>query len=80
LVVSHRKKADIVEYLRQKKFHPFLKVTTAKATGETEDAEDGANNEAKEATMSGALPDYDYLLVTGDLESHEREGLVNVTS
>ena len=62
LVVSNRKKADIIEELRQKKFRPFPKVAKAKAAGETEDAEDGANDEAEEATTGGGSTDYDYLL------------------
>jgi DNA topoisomerase-2 len=62
LVVSNRKKADIVEELRQKKFRPFPKVPKAKAAGETEDAEEGANDEAEEATTGGTSTDYDYLL------------------
>lgn len=62
LVVSNRKKADIVEELRQKKFRPFPKVAKAKAAGETEDAEEGANDEADEATTGGTSTDYDYLL------------------
>jgi DNA topoisomerase-2 len=61
LVVSNRKKADIVEELRQKKFRPFPKVAKAKTTAEGEDAED--NDEAEEAgAASGASTDYDYLL------------------
>ena len=59
LVVSNRKKADIVEELRQKKFRPFPKVAKAKAVGENEDAEEGDNDEA---TTGGASADYDYLL------------------
>ena len=59
LVVSNRKKADIIEELRQKKFRPFPKVTKAKAAGETEDVEE--NDEAEEAA-SGTSTDYDYLL------------------
>ena len=62
LIVSNRKKADIVEELRQKKFRPFPKVAKAKAAGETEDAEEGANDEAEEATTGGASTDYEYLL------------------
>ncbi|KAN0123255.1 DNA topoisomerase, type IIA-like domain containing protein [Russula decolorans] len=62
LVVSNRKKADIVGELRQKKFRPFPKVAKAKAVGETEDAEEGADDEAEEATTGGASTDYDYLL------------------
>jgi DNA topoisomerase II len=71
LVVSNRKKVDIVEELRQKKFRPFPKVAKAKAAGETEGAEEGANDEAEEATTGGTSTDYDYLL---GMESHEREG------
>ena len=37
LVVSGRKKADIVADLRKKEFRPFSKVKKAKAAGETED-------------------------------------------
>lgn len=59
LVVSNRKKADIVEELRQKKFRPFPKAAKAKAAGETEDVE--GNDEAEEAA-SGTSTDYDYLL------------------
>jgi hypothetical protein len=59
LVVSNRKKADIVDELRQKKFRSFPKAAKAKAAGETEDAE--ANDEADEAA-SGTSTDYDYLL------------------
>ena len=61
LVVSNRKKADIVEDLRQKKFRPFPKVAKAKSAGETEDAEGGANDDAEESA-SGTSTDYDYLL------------------
>ncbi|KAH9963556.1 DNA topoisomerase [Russula dissimulans] len=63
LVVSNRRKADIVEELRQKKFRPFPKTPKAKtASEEAEDAE--ANDEAEEATTSSgpASTDYDYLL------------------
>jgi DNA topoisomerase-2 len=59
LVVSNRKKVDIVEELRQKKFRPFPKVAKAKAAGETEDVEE--NDDAEEAA-SGTSTDYDYLL------------------
>ena len=59
LVVSNRKKADIIDELRQKKFRPFPKAAKAKAAGETEDVED--NDEAEEAA-SGTSTDYDYLL------------------
>jgi DNA gyrase/topoisomerase IV, subunit A len=59
LVVSNRKKADIVEELRQKKFRPFPKAAKAKAAGETEDVE---ANDDDEAETTGTSTDYDYLL------------------
>lgn len=59
LVVSNRKKVDIIDELRHKKFRPFPKVAKAKAMGETEDVEE--NDEAEEAA-SGTSTDYDYLL------------------
>jgi DNA topoisomerase-2 len=62
LALSNRKKADIIEELQQKKFRPFPKLAKAKATGETKDAEDGANDEAEETTTGGTSTDYDYLL------------------
>ena len=58
LVVSNRKKADIIVELRQKKFRPFPKVAKAKAAGENEDAEEEEETEA----ASGTSADYDYLL------------------
>ena len=61
LVVSNRKKADIVDELRQKKFRPFPKVAKVKSVGDTEDAEEGANDDAEEAA-SGTSTDFDYLL------------------
>ena len=56
LVVSGRKKADIVAELRKKDFRPFSKVKKAKAAGENEDVEE---EEEEETTVSS---DYDYLL------------------
>ncbi|THH17199.1 hypothetical protein EW146_g3569 [Bondarzewia mesenterica] len=56
LVVSNRKKADIVSELRKKNFRPFPKVAKAKATGETEPAIE------EEEEETGASSDYDYLL------------------
>ncbi|KAI0358820.1 type II DNA topoisomerase [Trametes cingulata] len=58
LVVSNRKKADIVAELRKKQFRPFPKVAKAKVHGETEDVvedEEGSDFE-------GNVTDYDYLL------------------
>ena len=58
LVVSNRKKADIVVDLRKHKFRPFPKVSNAKRAGEIEDAaeDDEQDNEV------GGDADYDYLL------------------
>ncbi|OCH88973.1 type II DNA topoisomerase [Obba rivulosa] len=61
LVVSNRKKVDIVAELRKKDFRPFPKVAKAKAAGETEDAledEDDSGDKSLNATTT----DYDYLL------------------
>ena len=57
LVVSNRKKADIVAELRKLKFRPFSKVLNAKAS-ENEENED----EAAEEEEHGNDSDYDYLL------------------
>ena len=59
LVVSGRKKADIVAELRKRDFKPFPKVAKAKVAGETEDAVD---DEDAEEEPSGSTTDYDYLL------------------
>lgn len=60
LVVSNRKKADIVTELRKKDFRPFPKVAKAKAAGETEAVVEEDAEEEEAAT--GASSDYDYLL------------------
>jgi DNA topoisomerase II len=54
LVVSNRKKVDIVADLRRHKFRPFSK-TSAKTSQETEPAEEENEEE-------GAQTDFDYLL------------------
>ncbi len=56
LVVSNRKKADIVAELRKLKFRPFPKVTSAKVN---EDEEKVGDEEEEEL---GNDSDYDYLL------------------
>lgn len=58
LVVSNRKKADIMVDLRKYKFRPFPKVAKAKAAGETEDVVE--DEEAAEDAPGST--DYDYLL------------------
>lgn len=59
LIVSNRKKVDIVSDLRKHKFRPFPKVTTAKASGETEPA---LEDEEDEEESNGNASDFDYLL------------------
>ena len=55
LVVSNRKKADIVADLRKKGFRPFPKVNRA---GETEQVVEADEGDVQEETSA----DYDYLL------------------
>ncbi|OSX67990.1 hypothetical protein POSPLADRAFT_1072653 [Postia placenta MAD-698-R-SB12] len=68
LVVSNRKKADIVAELRKKDFRPFPKPSKAKEAGETaevvevEDDDEEEEGVASGRTAGGALGDYDYLL------------------
>jgi DNA topoisomerase-2 len=64
LVVSNRKKTDIMAELRKLKFRPFPKVAKAKATGETEDVvqPEGEDTEAEEPGQDAGSTDYDYLL------------------
>lgn len=57
LVVSARKKADIISDLRKHDFKPFPKVSKAKAEGETEDV-----LEEDEEQDNGLTHDFDYLL------------------
>lgn len=59
LVVSGRKKADIVSELRKRSFRPFPKVAKAKAAGETKEALEDVEVEEEE---TGATTDFDYLL------------------
>lgn len=61
LVVSNRKKADIMADLRKLKFRPFPKVSKAKAAGETEDVVNPDEDE-EAAEGAGGSTDYDYLL------------------
>lgn len=60
LVVSNRKKADIVAELRRKDFKPFPKVSQAKEAGETADA---IEDEPEAPTVNNeSNSDFDYLL------------------
>ena len=59
LVVSGRKKVDIVAELRKKDFRPFPKISKAKAAGETEEVVEDEEEEQDENSVSN---DFDYLL------------------
>ena len=60
LVVSNRKKADIVSELRRKEFKPFPKVAQAKEAGETADV---VEEEPEAPTVNNeSNSDFDYLL------------------
>lgn len=61
LVVSNRKKVDIMADLRRLKFRPFPKVTKTKAAGETEDVVQ-ADEDEEEVDDTPGSTDYDYLL------------------
>ncbi|KAK7029775.1 hypothetical protein R3P38DRAFT_3266615 [Favolaschia claudopus] len=66
LIVSNRKKVDILADLKRHKFRPFPKISKAKEAGETEDAleqeaEEEEEEEEEENEKSNAS-DYDYLL------------------
>jgi len=60
LMVSNRKKADIITDLRKHQFRPFPKVSIAKATGETEPTEEDEDEDEPDEIESQA--DFDYLL------------------
>lgn len=64
LVVSNRKKNDLMAELRRLKFRPFPKVTKAKAAGETEDVvrPEDEEDEVEETVKDVGATDYDYLL------------------
>jgi DNA topoisomerase-2 len=57
LVISKRKKVDIVAELRSRKFRPFPKIPKAKEAGEEFDAV-----EDEDEPSAGQLNDFDYLL------------------
>lgn len=60
LVVSGRKRADVIADLRKKEFRPFPKISKAKAAGETEEVVE--NDDAEEDESNDGSHDYDYLL------------------
>lgn len=62
LIVSNRRKADIVAELRRKDFRPFSKVSQAKAAGETEDVVEEDEDEDSGSGSGSKVTDYDYLL------------------
>ena len=61
LVVSNRKKADIVTDLRNHMFLPFPK-SMAKAAGENEPTVEGEDEEEPEVDANESMADLDYLL------------------
>ena len=61
LVVSGRKKADIVADLRKKDFRPFPKVKKGKDAAESDPVADEGQEEEEEEQGNGGN-DYDYLL------------------
>ena len=63
LVVSNRKKAEIVAELRRKDFKPFPKVAHAKEAGETADVVEEESEEPTVNTVNNeSNSDFDYLL------------------
>ncbi len=63
LVVSNRRKADIVAELRKRQFRPFPKVVKAKAAGETEEVvEEDEDDSGNGDSSTEKITDYDYLL------------------
>ncbi|KAF7367438.1 DNA topoisomerase 2 [Mycena sanguinolenta] len=60
LIISNRKKADIIVDLKKHKFRPFPKISKAKEAGETEAALEQEQDEDENDTSSAS--DYDYLL------------------
>lgn len=58
LVVSNRKKAEIVADLRKHDFRPFPKAASAKASGETEPTEEAEDEDDGNESQA----DFDYLL------------------
>jgi len=61
LVVSNRKRADVVAELRKRNFRPFPKVAKAHVAGDVDEAEHLGDEEDADA-QPGADSDYDYLL------------------
>ncbi|GJE94175.1 DNA topoisomerase 2 [Phanerochaete sordida] len=60
LVVSGRKRTEVINDLRKKEFRPFPKIAKAKAAGETEEVVENADEEEDDA--KDGSHDYDYLL------------------
>lgn len=60
LVLSNRKRADIVAELRKKNFRPFPKVQKAHVAGDVDENGDGEEEDVE--ASAGADSDYDYLL------------------
>ncbi|KAH7911821.1 DNA topoisomerase [Hygrophoropsis aurantiaca] len=62
LIVSNRKKADIIAELRKLEFRPFPKVTKAKASAAENEDNVEQDEDEEDAGPVGSNTDYDYLL------------------
>ena len=62
LVISGRKKVDVVADLRKKDFRPFPKVKKAKDAAEADPGNDDGQAEEEEEQDAAISNDYDYLL------------------
>jgi predicted nucleic acid-binding protein len=62
LVVSRKKKAVIIEELRERKYETFVKQTEAKTKSEEEDDANAAEEASEETSLDDDSRGYDYLL------------------
>lgn len=75
LIISKRKKQDLVKELRAKNFKPISK--TVDATKEGELAPIAENDEESEEDIETGASSYDYLLGVSILHCSEEDGLLN---
>lgn len=68
LVVSKKKKKDLVAELKRLSFKPFPKVADAQKEGELEPAME--DQEEDDSDVEAGASDYDYLLGVSALEQH----------
>lgn len=62
LIVSKKRKKDLVAELKQKNFKPFPKVSDASKGGETEPVVENDENEESDEAVETEASAYDYLL------------------